>query len=95
MHQSIALWLLVWIRIKAVLYLVGQLSYLSQFNQINANTTLHLVLGAKFDSFVFLPVVGVGWWPLVLLDCVPVGVRLWITVLQHHPSGFEPVDSRT
>ena len=54
-----------------------------------------MVSGVKFDLCVFLKVGGIGWWPLVLLDCVPVGVRLWISVLQHHPSAFESVGFRT
>ena len=81
MRQCIALWLIVWINLKVVLYLINQLSYLSQFNQINSNTTLHLVSRVKSDSCVLLVVAGIGWWPLVLLDCIPVVVRLWIAVL--------------
>ena len=78
MRQSIALWSLAWISLKVVLYSVSQLSYLSESIQFNSNTTLHLVSGVNFDSCVFLVIAGVGWWPLVSLDCAPVGVRLWI-----------------
>ena len=61
MRQCIALWSLVWIHIKVVLYLVSQLSYLSQVSKINSNITLHLVLGTNFDFFVLQVVSGVGW----------------------------------
>ena len=41
MRQCIALWSLAWISIEVVLFPVSQLSWLSQSNQFNPNTTLH------------------------------------------------------
>ena len=86
MRQSLALWSLAWISLKVVLSLGSQLSYLSESIQFNSNTTLHLVSGVNFDSCVFLVAAGVGWWPLVSLDCAPVGVRLWIQCCNTTPA---------
>ena len=89
MRHCIALWLLAWISIEVVLIPVSHSVSQTTATQFNSITTLHPVLEANFDYCVLLLLAGIGWWPLVSLNCVPVAVHLWISVVQHHLSDFE------